>query len=137
MTRLCEVVMWALVLLRAIYGIHADFIAPLCNADENSGLTTDCAQVIAYLQDLGSMDCCRQQYHSVNHCTTLHTSRTCRAQICGFLLHGITDRCQPCEIVAEYVRTLTNECAVSIDGVSRSGGAVVMKEDQGLIIVLL
>ncbi|KAG0607033.1 hypothetical protein M758_9G187600 [Ceratodon purpureus] len=138
LARRCEVLVCTLVLVWTISGAYADtglFIAPICNVTEFSGLTTDCAQIISYLQFLGNADCCVHEHPSVNGCTTMNAFGTCRARICALPFVPLP-RCQPCGVVAEYVRNLANLCAEPILGESRSGGFQVMKEDTAMFIVL-
>jgi hypothetical protein len=72
--------------------------------------------VITNLQNEGVVNCCQSNGDLLgSHCTTLLTAGSCNVGICG------DDACQPYSVVADYVTTLTNTCAVSINGQSYSG----------------
>jgi hypothetical protein len=112
-------------------GANAQLTQPQCQTSGASGLTVDCAQTITILQNMGAASCTQSNaFLFGSHCTTLVTAGSCSVGICGALAS------QPCSVVADYVTTLTNTCAASINGQSRSGGQQVMNENNQLRIIL-
>ncbi|KAG0590584.1 hypothetical protein KC19_1G111800 [Ceratodon purpureus] len=99
--------------------------SPVCETSGGSGLTSDCTNVGFFLKSLGDTGCGNTN-GAASKCTNMKTVGTCTAAICGDVAS------QPCSVVADYVNTLSTNCASSVDGNSRSGGFQVMNENGGL-----
>jgi hypothetical protein len=81
--------------------------------------------VASFLSSLGTTTCANNN-GVASKCTNMKTIGTCTAAICGAVAG------QPCNVVSDYVNTLSTTCASTINGNSLSGGFQVMNEDGGL-----
>ncbi|KAG0592637.1 hypothetical protein M758_1G261600 [Ceratodon purpureus] len=118
------VAMVLLLLLGPTPGTNA-LTSPVCETSAASGLTSDCTNVGFFLKSLGDTPCGNGN-GVASKCTNMKTIGTCTAAICGDVAS------QPCSTVADYVNTLSTNCASTINGNSHSGGTQIMNENGGL-----